>query len=539
MAAKIFEIGEVLPNRQLIITTYGSDTDNPVEVGFLEGATLNYYGNGNAVDINMGVEGEWISLTQMIVDFSNFTPQELTVLSYNTDSLENRIEWEVPTYALSFQDSEGRIEIGEMTELTEFPEVVIPNIDGFTFNGFEYEYSVKAWLDVDTDQEFKQGDRLTKDTTVYPLWSHEGNALAPKLITWVDSNKLKLPKAWVLLAWRPEEKGGDLEVGEYGSYLGFNFEQGADSHDYYVNFSLNVSYDEELQENIFSYETRYKFPGYESEIVGESNLLTVDLLNIEEDILITYEGNQDIFWKQISDGQQHLITYQTNGGENIEPASEESIPYELPIPTRENYTFISWCTDVDLTNVVTPGDYIYENITLYAKWHNHDSLFTEIADEIRKKDGSADPIKDVDFGKRIKSLPEPVVAPMSAGVFVATFKSGDNPEPSYTCSLEVINVNRDDKIRIDGPGFCSIPKEWWGEDVNINIRVKNRSMREGDYENTRRPTLLAVIDADNNLIGSENTVEDYSNIAFFDYTLDIGANTKIYAWLQEAVYSGE
>ena len=73
----------------------------------------------------------------------------------------------------------------------------------------------------------------------------------------------------------------------------------------------------------------------------------------------------------------------------------------MPTPQRGTFEI---GTESNFHTRAKAGDTIEANTTLYAKWHNLGSLFTEIANAIRSKDGTSENIRDVDFGDRIKGL---------------------------------------------------------------------------------------------------------------------------------------
>jgi uncharacterized repeat protein (TIGR02543 family) len=101
----------------------------------------------------------------------------------------------------------------------------------------------------------------------------------------------------------------------------------------------------------------------------------------------------------------YTITFNSNGGTSISDIEEATeLPTPLPTPTKSGYTFVNWYYDSAFTQKATAGDTIEANTTLYAKWHNLGSLFTEIANAIRSKDGTSGTIRDVDFGERIRDL---------------------------------------------------------------------------------------------------------------------------------------
>ncbi len=101
----------------------------------------------------------------------------------------------------------------------------------------------------------------------------------------------------------------------------------------------------------------------------------------------------------------YTITYNSNGGTSVSQATGvTTLPSTLPTTTREGYAFVAWYIDSALTTRAVAGETIEEDTTLYAKWHNLSSLFTEIADAIRSKDGTSENIRDLDFGERVNQI---------------------------------------------------------------------------------------------------------------------------------------
>ncbi len=114
-----------------------------------------------------------------------------------------------------------------------------------------------------------------------------------------------------------------------------------------------------------------------------------------------------IEWEEVISG--FSITFNSNGGTTISDIEEATeLPTPLPTPTKSGYAFVAWYYESNFQTRAKAGDTIESNTTLYAKWHNLGSLFTEIADAIRSKDGTSENIRDVDFGERVKQI-QPVV----------------------------------------------------------------------------------------------------------------------------------
>jgi uncharacterized repeat protein (TIGR02543 family) len=116
-----------------------------------------------------------------------------------------------------------------------------------------------------------------------------------------------------------------------------------------------------------------------------------------------YDGSNKVYWEEYIAG--YSITFEENGGTTISDIEEATeLPTPLPTPTKSGYTFVAWYYESNFQTRANAGDTIESNVTLYAKWHNLGSLFTEIADAIRSKDGTSESIRDVDFGERVKQI---------------------------------------------------------------------------------------------------------------------------------------
>jgi uncharacterized repeat protein (TIGR02543 family) len=67
---------------------------------------------------------------------------------------------------------------------------------------------------------------------------------------------------------------------------------------------------------------------------------------------------------------QYQITFITNGGSTIAPVTiDRDQQLTSPIaPTRQDYTFVGWCSDIDLTIPYVLTTPVTSSFTLYAKW---------------------------------------------------------------------------------------------------------------------------------------------------------------------------
>ena len=139
----------------------------------------------------------------------------------------------------------------------------------------------------------------------------------------------------------------------------------------------------------------------------------------------------------------YSITFVENGGTTQTDLTEQTaLPNPLPTPTKIGYTFVNWYYESDFQTRAKAGDTIEANTTLYAKWHNLGSLFTEIADAIRSKDGTSGTIRDVDFPEQIEAIPTgPDVSgdtATPADVLIGkTFHAGNNEQKTGTAKIAI------------------------------------------------------------------------------------------------------
>lgn len=86
--------------------------------------------------------------------------------------------------------------------------------------------------------------------------------------------------------------------------------------------------------------------------------------------LLSQSGAITLYAKWTELTNAFTVTYQTNGGSPIEPASYDSgsTVIEPTDPTKEGYTFVGWYTDENLETAYTFGPMPEADLTLYAKW---------------------------------------------------------------------------------------------------------------------------------------------------------------------------
>jgi len=103
----------------------------------------------------------------------------------------------------------------------------------------------------------------------------------------------------------------------------------------------------------------YTFLGWFTEEVGGIEILSENI-PAEDKTLYAH-------WEEV----EYTITFNPNGGscnESTRPIKSSASYGELPMPTRANYTFLGWYTQISGGKKVESVDKPDKNITLYAQW---------------------------------------------------------------------------------------------------------------------------------------------------------------------------
>ena len=110
----------------------------------------------------------------------------------------------------------------------------------------------------------------------------------------------------------------------------------------------------------------FKFVGWYKEATF-TNKFNFDNTEINNDITLYAK------WNAV-----YTVTYNTNGGNEIEPTSVEvGKTYTLPEdPVKEGFRFAGWYTDEALTNAYVSTGEIGSNLTLFAKWTGYRQVGT-------------------------------------------------------------------------------------------------------------------------------------------------------------------
>ena len=110
----------------------------------------------------------------------------------------------------------------------------------------------------------------------------------------------------------------------------------------------------------------------ESIIIGPINISnwtssqrTIKSVSSEDGIFVTWEDLN----APTEPSSGYTITFEENGGTTQTDLTEQTaLPDPLPIPTKENHTFVGWYYDSAFTTEVFANDPLTDDVTLYARW---------------------------------------------------------------------------------------------------------------------------------------------------------------------------
>ncbi len=96
---------------------------------------------------------------------------------------------------------------------------------------------------------------------------------------------------------------------------------------------------------------------------------TVSSINIDTYEISGGEIQTIFYWEDLNAPTGYSITFEENGGSTVTDLTEQiALPNPLPIPTKENHSFLGWYYDSDFTNEAFADDPLTGDVTLYAKW---------------------------------------------------------------------------------------------------------------------------------------------------------------------------
>jgi uncharacterized repeat protein (TIGR02543 family) len=175
MAAKLFEVNDVLPAGVIHITTVDEPLDSEIKVSFGNDGTNYYIQKDNDDFYLMWKFGTYVPYSYVdvirgetaFIDLTNVPTEYRTVTSI-TGMYPHDFFWEEITtgYTITF-NSNGGTTISDIEEATELPTTLpTPTKSGYKFVAWYYESSFQT--------RAKAGDTIEANTTLYAKWHNLG-----------------------------------------------------------------------------------------------------------------------------------------------------------------------------------------------------------------------------------------------------------------------------------------------------------------------------------------------------------------------------
>lgn len=443
MAAKVFEVGDVLPQRYITIYR-DSSTDSPNISIKSDSNNFNfiYYSSPSWYYIN-GKRTFMYGISSTIVNLSSLSVEKRTISSVS----DNIFSWE---------DSFVNYKSLEKTDI--FPPAIIRfrNFQGgfaYTANGYELytdggsftlatggededtylngvKFDSSSFLDVDMTNW-----SLSKRTIAYSNYpGPDGGPGGDSIGVWHAFYWEALPPSYSITF---EENGGSTvtDLTEQtalpsplptptksgytflGWYYDSSFTQKATAGDeltadvtlyakwelttYTITYNTNGGSSVPQTSNATQLPTplptttkaSHVFAGWYYDNLFTQKAVAGDELTTNVTLYAKWELNT------------YTITYNSNGGSSVSQTSNATqLPSPLPTTTKANHAFAGWYYDDLFTQKAVAGDELTANVTLYAKWYTPTTWCEDIADAIREKEGSSGNIKHVDFPERILAI---------------------------------------------------------------------------------------------------------------------------------------
>ena len=253
-------------------------------------------------------------------------------------------KWAEIVYTVTFKDYDGTVLKEEVVSYGTDATAPTPNREGYTFKGWDKEYT-----NVLSDLELTAQYEIITYTITFD--SNGGNEIEDIEFT-VETKNIELPtptrEGYTFLGWYEEET--KVETIENR------------------NYELNAKWAEIVYTVTFK---DYDGTVLKEEVVSYGTDATAPTVEPREGY--TFKGWDKEYTKVLSDlelnAQYELITYtitfDSNGGnelENIE-FTIETKNIELPTPTREGYTFLGWYEEEVKVETIENRNY-----ELTAKW---------------------------------------------------------------------------------------------------------------------------------------------------------------------------
>ena len=136
------------------------------------------------------------------------------------------------------------------------------------------------------------------------------------------------------------------------------------SKSYYGDYAIYAVEGKSIKAPTAPVKEGYKFIGWTFDTWGTVNLFDFDTVFEKSDS--TYRLYA--YWVASDDTSNHIVTFDSNGGSNVQTKVTSYSITEPDEPTRDGYIFAGWYSDTEFTTKYVFNTYVTSNMTLYAKW---------------------------------------------------------------------------------------------------------------------------------------------------------------------------
>ncbi len=142
------------------------------------------------------------------------------------------------------------------------------------------------------------------------------------------------------------------------------------------------------------------------ELGDQTVTLTVSLTYLDQSLTKTFDVTVIKLDEII---HTYTVTFNTNGGSNIEPIEvyDGASLASLPTPTKTGFTFLAWYKNEQLTELFNVSETILNHITLYARWIE-DAIEETVIITFESNGGTNYDALVIPSGEAIDQLPTPI-----------------------------------------------------------------------------------------------------------------------------------
>ena len=181
-----------------------------------------------------------------------------------------------------------------------------------------------------------------------------------------------------------------------------------------------------------------------------------------------------LYAKWLAEIETCMISFDTNGGDDIEPVSVEkgNTITGLPTPVKDGFVFDGWFTDESFTNPFDESILIASDMTLYAKWKPEvdDTVKKQLEDLINKANGlNEEDYSETSYRNLQKALEAAKNVAANSGATTEEIQTAyDNLKKAIDGLIPGNVIGKPYKIFLDDCEYCITEGLWDGKYIMIN-----------------------------------------------------------------------